>query len=47
MAAKSRRELFEEQLRDLQNDISNLSHKLSTPTAVPNARSGINNCDFL
>ncbi len=32
--AKSRRELFEEQLRDLQKDISNLSSKLSVPSIV-------------
>ena len=29
---KSRRELFEEQLRDLQKDISSLSNKLATPS---------------
>ena len=29
--AKSRKDQFEEQLRDLQKDISKLSHKLSTP----------------
>ena len=33
MIMKSRRELFEEQLRDLQKDISSLSNKLATPSA--------------
>ena len=33
-SSKSRREMFEEQLRDLQKDISNLSSKLSVPAMV-------------
>jgi hypothetical protein len=37
---KSRRELFEEQLRDLQKDISSLSNKLAAPpTATPSSSS--------
>lgn len=39
-AAKSRREQFEEQLKDLQNDISSLSHKLSVPTIITANRFG-------
>lgn len=35
---KSRREIFEEQLRDLQKDISNLSSKLSIPPMVTSTR---------
>jgi hypothetical protein len=37
---KSRREIFEEQLRDLQKDISNLSSKLSIPPTVSSTRVG-------
>lgn len=37
---KSRREIFEEQLRDLQKDISNLSSKLAIPPMVAATRLG-------
>ena len=33
-ASRSRREQFEEQLKDLQRDISNLSSKLSVPPII-------------
>ncbi len=36
--SKSRREMFEEQLKELQRDISNLSHKLSVPSLVTTNR---------
>eukprot|EP00981_Chlorochromonas_danica_P008818 scaffold2312_cov165-Ochromonas_danica.AAC.58 len=37
-SSKSRRELFEEQLQDLQRDISNLSSKLAVPSIVTSTR---------
>lgn len=40
--SKSRREIFEEQLKDLQKDISNLSSKLSIPPMVTATRLGSN-----
>lgn len=43
-ATKSRREQFEEQLKDLQNDISSLSHKLSVPTIITANRFGNTSC---
>lgn len=37
-STKSRREMFEEQLKELQRDISNLSNKLSVPSLVTTSR---------
>lgn len=36
MTSKTRKDLFEEQLRDLQKDITKLSQKLSSPAIAPN-----------
>jgi hypothetical protein len=40
---KSRRDLFEEQLRDLQRDISSLSNKLSSPNNTSVSSQSIKN----
>lgn len=37
--AKARKEQFEDQLRDLQKDISSLSHKLAIPPTSINSHS--------
>ena len=44
--AKSRRDQFEEQLRDLQRDISSLSEKLSVPTIIKTQRLSESTNDF-
>jgi hypothetical protein len=41
--SKSRKDQFEDQLRDLQKDITNLTHKLSVPSssALHQSQNGI------
>jgi len=41
--SKSRRELFEDQLKDLQNDIASLSQKLAVPSLVATNRIALTN----
>jgi hypothetical protein len=43
-STKSRREVFEEQLKDLQKDISSLSQKLSVPNIITTSRFASSPC---